>query len=147
MAPDLVISQTWIFSRAFSLNPTIPRKPPAYPSQFLNSKLPFRGLKIPTPTRPGVRCLSTFPAPRPPSAGVRDSTSAPPSPRGVFLAGSIRSVPSPGKPADRFLFPGRNGGNARLQPQETQASSQPAGRGTWAQRKGPQASAKERAAG
>lgn len=66
MVPDLVISQTWIFSRAFSLNPTILRKPPAYPSQFLNSKLPFRGLKIPTQTRPGVRCLSTFPAPRPP---------------------------------------------------------------------------------
>lgn len=38
--------------------------------------------KIPTPTRPGGRCLSTFP-------GVKDPTSALLSPRSVFLAGSI----------------------------------------------------------
>jgi hypothetical protein len=31
----------WIFSPAFSVNPTIPRKSLAYPSQFLNSKTPF----------------------------------------------------------------------------------------------------------
>lgn len=129
---------TWIFSRAFSRNPTIPRKPSAYPSQFLNSKLPFRELKNnPPTTRPGVRCLSTFPS-------IQDSTSAPPSPRGVFLAGSIRSLPSPGKQADQFLLPGRKEGSARLQSQETQTSSQPAGSGTWSQQEGPHASGKER---
>lgn len=54
-----------------------------------------------------------------------------------------RSLPSPGKQADQFLLPGWKEGSARLQSQETQTSSQPAGSGTWSQQEGPHASGKE----